>query len=297
MGLRVFICVWAALVVAIAARPPQKIIRKPHEERNLRTISAIYDNTVYPNNVPIIVNGSAAVPPNLFSRNATGRVSPVGNFTGFEDSIEYFFALAPTPQTNPRKGAIISAEVVEFASACPEVAASLVHLRGGVVDETSSENGKEVAILKQFAFWRFDEDGLVTKYDAIIPNLSAWRDVFWGSITADPAVQAETIGQICFGTQLRCTGPNQQYDDVEDCIEQLSSKTFGTYSEAWGDTVACRGVHIILTSVRPDDQIHCPHVGPSGGDSCLDVSYAAKYEDDAELFGTPVGDTFKCPGR
>lgn len=33
---------------------------------------------------------------------ATGRISPLGNFTGFDDSTEYFFALSPIPgQTGP----------------------------------------------------------------------------------------------------------------------------------------------------------------------------------------------------
>lgn len=47
--------------------------------------------TVYPNNIPVIANGSAAVLPELFDLNVTGRITPVDNFTVLEDSIEYFF--------------------------------------------------------------------------------------------------------------------------------------------------------------------------------------------------------------
>jgi hypothetical protein len=46
--------------------------------------------TVYPKNAAIIFGGDAAVPKTLFNTNATGRVSPVGEFFGFQESIEYF---------------------------------------------------------------------------------------------------------------------------------------------------------------------------------------------------------------
>jgi hypothetical protein len=58
--------------------------------RNLKTIQTIYDLTVYPKNVPIITGGEENVPPNLFSANATGRFSPVGEFEGFEDCRPHF---------------------------------------------------------------------------------------------------------------------------------------------------------------------------------------------------------------
>jgi hypothetical protein len=57
-------------------------------QRNLNTIEKIYNLTVYPNNVPIVSIGASAVPAGLFNENATGRISPLGNFTGFDDSIE-----------------------------------------------------------------------------------------------------------------------------------------------------------------------------------------------------------------
>ena len=56
--------------------------------RNLNTVRSIYDLTVYPNNIPILMGGGKAVPQGLFAEHATGRVSPVGDFTDFEDSIE-----------------------------------------------------------------------------------------------------------------------------------------------------------------------------------------------------------------
>lgn len=105
--------------------------------RNLATIQKIYDLTIYPHNVPIIKNGESAVPRGLFSDNATGRVTPLGNFTGFRDSIEYFFGLAPVPQTNPAGVAFFKAEMAEFVSGCPEVATSVAYLHTGKVNPTT----------------------------------------------------------------------------------------------------------------------------------------------------------------
>jgi hypothetical protein len=109
--------------------------------RNLKTIQKIYNLTVYPNNVPIVTNGSSAVPPGLFNENAVGRVAPIGNFSGFADSIEYFFSLAPTPQSEQGVG-IYQADVVEFTSGCPDIASSVVYLRTGQVDPTTGKVDK-----------------------------------------------------------------------------------------------------------------------------------------------------------
>src|ERR1700709_1172678 len=60
--------------------------------RNLQTIKDIYDLTVFPNNVPISASDGKTTPPGLFSPFARGRVDPLGNFSGFTESVEYFFA-------------------------------------------------------------------------------------------------------------------------------------------------------------------------------------------------------------
>src|SRR5271155_3874349 len=120
-----------------------------HEQRNFRTLSKIYNLTIYPNQLPILQHGAAGVPPGLFNQNATGRVDPVGNFSGFQDSIEYFFALAPVPQANPNSQAFSSIQLTEFTSSCPDVAASVVFFFTSVVNPNSPDNGKPLPPLKQ----------------------------------------------------------------------------------------------------------------------------------------------------
>lgn len=203
--------------------------------------------------LPIFGADAAGVPAGLFDANVTGRVDPVGQFTDFEDSIEYFFALAPVPQANALSMAITSFQITEFSSGCAEVAASVVYLYTSIVNPGSPDDGKAMAPLKQVAFWNFDEDGAVLKYDAWIPNLNQWvlatNNV--ASIT-DLEFQGQSIASICTVAQERCTGANAQYSSVDECISVLSGRPYGDYDEVWGDNVVCRSIHLVLTGVRPD---------------------------------------------
>lgn len=136
--------------VATRSRRSKPKPRKCHDKhRNFRTVSSIYNLTVYPNQLPILGQGGAGVPPGLFNQDVVGRVDPVGDFEGFEHSIEYFFALAPVPSGNAAKAAITSYKITEFSSGCRDVAASVVYLYCSVVDPGGPDHGKELAPLKQ----------------------------------------------------------------------------------------------------------------------------------------------------
>ncbi|KAK3316867.1 hypothetical protein B0H66DRAFT_306852 [Apodospora peruviana] len=262
------------------------------QKRNFDTISNIYNLTVYPHQVPIILGGAAGVPPGLFSQSVVGRVDPVGDFRGFEDSIEYFFALAPLPQGNPLNAAITSYKITEFSSACSDVAASVVHLFCSVVNPGCPDDGTPLPPLKQVAFWKFDAKGDVLKYDAWIPNLNDWVVKTTGAPVFIPEGQLQSIQQICAVTQMRCHGPNQQWDSIDQCVETLAKKSYGNYDSAWGDNVVCRSIHLVLTQVRPDH--HCPHVGPTGGGKCIEHDYGNDYFNDTSLYGDALGETFMC---
>lgn len=102
------------------------------------------------------------------------------------------------------------------------------------------------------AFWNFDKDGAVLKYDAWIPNLSNWVASTNGVSLTNQYFQAASIQQLCAATQQRCTGANTQWTSFDDCVTQLTMKTYGDYNEAWGDNIVCRTIHVVLTQVRPD---------------------------------------------
>ena len=177
-----------------------------------------------------------------------------------------------------------------------------------------TNNGQYLSTLKQVAFWRFDDDGAVTAYDAWIPNLSDWDFLAEGRQNiSNPFIQELTIQYLCPLIMQRCQGKDQQYTEYvliphtssttlismlysnSQCIQTLTGKTFGDYNDVWSDSVVCRMVHIILALVRPD--VHCPHVGPTGGMKCVDYPYNDAYFYDEQLFGQPEGQTFICPAK
>ncbi|TEY87357.1 hypothetical protein BOTCAL_0003g00370 [Botryotinia calthae] len=246
-------------------------------------------------------NGSAATPMEFWNENATGRISPLGNFTGFDDSTEYFFALPPIPgQTGagilePNYNAFTSYELHAFTSGCPEEASSIVYLNTTIMHPCSTSHGQYVTKIKEIAFWRFDENGAVLYYDAHIPNLSLWFAKYTGTGISNVAVQTlDIVTNLCPQIQARCTGANQVYFSDVECIATLLAKPFGTFDEPWGDNIVCRLVHVILTQVKPE--VHCPHVGPTGGMKCVDTYYNQGYlADDLALFGS--NDAFRCPGE
>ena len=132
-------CLYASSVVAAI----------DFQTRNYNTIRAIYNQTIYPNNQAFLANGTSVVPPGLFSANASGRIAPIGNFSGFEDSVEYFFGLTP-PVGPPLYDTWTEANLVSFTSGCPEVAASVVYGKTtGVNPAFNATYGKTVSTIKQ----------------------------------------------------------------------------------------------------------------------------------------------------
>lgn len=106
---------------------------------------------IFPYNAAVIQSQGGSIP-GLFDEAAAGRITPLGNFTGFLDSIEYFYGLAPLPLTSGGR-AIYEADVVAFSSECPLVASSVVYLKVGPVNNVTGGllpgAEAEVTILKQ----------------------------------------------------------------------------------------------------------------------------------------------------
>lgn len=139
----------SALLACLATTATARPARPCYEQRNLNTISKIYNLTVYPNMLPVIVGDGANVPKGLFNANVTGRIDPVGKFEGFTDSIEYFFALAPIPSAATSNVAITGFQITEFSSGCADVASSVVYLYCSIYNPGAPNHGTPVAPLKQ----------------------------------------------------------------------------------------------------------------------------------------------------
>ncbi|KAJ7113755.1 hypothetical protein C8R46DRAFT_1154709 [Mycena filopes] len=88
------------------------------------------------------------------------------------------------------------------------------------------------------------------------------------------ALQTRAAIDIC-STHEYCLGPNQQYNSTKSCMDfVLHQIPFGEGGRA-GRTR--RSAAIFTLPMRVDiafrPSVHCPHVGPSGGDMCFDHPY------------------------
>ncbi|WVQ69682.1 uncharacterized protein L199_007902 [Kwoniella botswanensis] len=68
-----------------------------------------------------------------------------------------------------------------------------------------------------------------------------------------------------------CQGGNEQYANRDECMTFLNGLPLVHCHRLGENNFGCRYLHIPMLSFRPD--VHCPHVGPSGGDMCVPRNY------------------------
>jgi len=68
------------------------------------------------------------------------------------------------------------------------------------------------------------------------------------------------------------------YSRYQDCITFQSSIVWGTHDRINANNFVCRNLHTQLTPYSPE--IHCPHAGKTGGDACIDFTYASFFATD-----------------
>lgn len=83
----------------------------------------------------------------------------------------------------------------------------------------------------------------------------------------------DACASYCTTLTANCTAANVQFTDSGACntycVRARTAPDFwsqGTTGATSGDTLACRTTHAGLATADP--VIHCPHAGPSGGDTC-----------------------------
>jgi hypothetical protein len=181
-----------------------------------------------------------------------GRIIPAGTFTTPALALEYLYGLlCPIPGLPPRDYTIQAFNLTNVA-----------YDKNYFITQNEFIFTLDGNIrLTFFVNIAFDENYKVCGYEGQIRNLG---------LTLDPAAYQDPQGSIaalCAATQQFCTGTLQQYASVEACIEYLSTQVpYGTYDRADQGNVICRFIHIQLVPITPS--VHCPHVGPTGGNAC-----------------------------
>jgi hypothetical protein len=85
----------------------------------------------------------------------------------------------------------------------------------------------------------------------------------------DMVAVAPTCADYCKKITASCTQSNAQYTDEATCNTWCTKNygwAAGLATDGSGDTIGCRTNHAVLAAGAP--AVHCPHAGPSGGNTC-----------------------------
>jgi hypothetical protein len=232
------------------------------QERRVANIQAAYATLLYPLSYATIINHTSAY---FFHPNITGRINTVGMYNGRQESVEYFYALG-----NPVSPTIVPGQlrVVETTFRVLDIVGTRASVQVNIRFATYPSNDTHHNLTHIGWLGFRPDDDRISFYDLTILRLGQYADL-------PPAAYPASISALCNAQNTNCQGANQQFPSVSDCIDFMSSLTFGSWNNAYSDTVICRILHNFLTVVRPE--YHCAHVGPTGGGKCIEHPYEDWY--------------------
>lgn len=231
----------------------------------------------YPNNV----KQTLSINSTIFSKSCLGRVDVSRTFNGRELNTEYIFGLFSALELNPNYFSLLglpSAYNITHFSANQNVVAVAV-----IVDFTFPLFGVTSPV--EIDVWlTFNSQKQISQYDATFRWLDWQFSWLLGvgeqvlGVNSSTEVIADVTAllakSICTTADMYCTGNNTQYSGFEQCFNYLTQDIpFGSSFQLGMDTLLCRMVHQNMVPFRPD--VHCSHIGPSGGAYCVnDLQYA-----------------------
>jgi hypothetical protein len=89
-----------------------------------------------------------------------------------------------------------------------------------------------------------------------------------GTAGAAGAGSGLSCASFCALNLATCVGPNEQYDDNNDCMTECATWAAGSSTDTAGDTLGCRTYHLGVAAQPGNAGEHCPHTGPDGGGVC-----------------------------
>lgn len=204
-----------------------------------------------------------------------GRVDATRTFEGRELNTAYLFGLFARVGLDSDMvtvlGVPMSYQIQHFAANQNVVAVSaIVFFHFSIINTTLP---LEIDI---WAMW--DNDGAVTQYDATfrwfdylfetIMDGVTFRFGLTSRIEAAGFLHRSLVHSICQTHAKYCHDGDEQYESTTACEEILDGRRLGSSYELGADTILCRMVHQGMVPIRPG--VHCPHIGPTGGEMCVD---------------------------
>jgi len=224
-------------------------------------MTAMFESVQYPNCLAISQDVTQAT---WFSPNIQARVIPLGQFNGIQGNVEYLYGLTCPTSFNNQYLALKS-NTLQFLTVENNIA-SFKSL--GMEFVMEGENPAELSFssvnplnLTYIGYAAFDENCQICGYEANAPHVELTFP-----LPTSPESQNLLIYELCTATCQFCLGANSQWANFGECVNALSAKPFANLADGDQDTIACRLIHIRLAAINP--QVHCPHVGLSGGNAC-----------------------------
>lgn len=237
----------------------------------------------------------------FFTEDSLGRVSMTRDFTGVELNTEYIFGLFSNLNSVIFRmiGVPINYKIVDFMFDENYVKTStiltffvsainyLIPVQIDMFYQLDGLTGQYSIAEYDAVFRHFDEAFNLTNTAAANFLEAAHPE---SNLTGEEMLKNLAIESICTIAEEYCTGANLQYANYDECVAVLNQKRMGESFEGGRDTVFCRNLHQVMLPFRPE--VHCPHVGPSGGDMCRDNDTTYHYVIDsytsyfANLFDT-----------
>ncbi|KAF2638785.1 hypothetical protein P280DRAFT_470831 [Massarina eburnea CBS 473.64] len=237
--------------------------------------NAFYEKFLYPNNV----KEAESINSTVFSENIQGRVSDTRNFFGRELNTEYIFGLFTPNNLTTFIGIPIGPyEIVQFTGN-KNIASATTRI---YLQFPSFDNITLPIVVDTWMTW--NEAKEVTQYDVTFRWFGFLLQTLVSSLNDNSKIAPVTFKEmvansVCATHTEHCTGANQQYDNAEACYKFLTEEIrVGDSFELGMNTLLCRNIHEIMVRFRPE--VHCSHIGRSGGGQCADeYTYKGKVEE------------------
>ncbi|CAG8330508.1 unnamed protein product [Penicillium salamii] len=229
--------------------------------------NAFWDSFLYPANLKQTQGNTTTV----FTPDVQGRVDITRTFDGDELNREYIYGLFSDPESVSLAGIPIAYHITQFLANDNITSATTV------VTFNSTTFGVVIPITID-TWIEFSPEGKIASYDATFRWFGYLLDFILKAVatktngTSEQAVAyvSDVLAKhVCASSEKYCKGENQQYENSDSCYETLTKKKrFGQPHELGRDTLLCRSIHEHMVKYRPE--VHCMHIGPTGGGYCVD---------------------------
>ncbi|KAE9411122.1 hypothetical protein BT96DRAFT_802077, partial [Gymnopus androsaceus JB14] len=218
--------------------------------------------------------------PSPLSPDVVGRVDVTTTFVGQELNNEYLFGLFFEGSEDNSTQLIGTPSTVTVQSAVVEPPVTAVSYIAEMVFPTVNMT----VPLQIDMFLAYDDNMKIVSYDAILRRVAEFsaytipylapqiaKELNTTTTNVTELIQLKTATDVCAVSTQYCTGANQQYESNDACMTFMTALPFGETWQGGMNTGWCRYVHKNMVKYRPE--VHCPHIGPTGGDMCIDRDY------------------------